>query len=65
MRSGGGPTAGYRNTPATKSVSSWTSPTAPSDRNLKFHECDLTDPTPDIWDLLHEIDRDPTNIFWG
>jgi hypothetical protein len=35
------------------------------DRNLKFHEYDLADPTPDIRDLLNEIDRDPTNIFWG
>ncbi len=35
------------------------------DRNLKFHEYDLTDPTPDVQDLLDEIDRDPTSIFWG
>lgn len=35
------------------------------DRNLKFHEYDLTDPTPDIQDLLDEIDRDPTGIFWS
>jgi hypothetical protein len=35
------------------------------DRNLKFHEYDLADPTPDIQDLLDEIDRDPTSIFWG
>ena len=35
------------------------------DRNLKFHEYDLADPTPDIRELLHEIDRDPTSIFWG
>lgn len=35
------------------------------DRNLNLHEYDLADPTPDIRDLLDEIDRDPTNIFWG
>ena len=35
------------------------------DRNLKFHEYDLADPTSDIQDLLDEIDRDPTSIFWG
>jgi hypothetical protein len=32
---------------------------------LKFHEYELADPTPDIQDLLDEIDRDPTSIFWG
>jgi hypothetical protein len=35
------------------------------DRHLKFHEYELADPTPDIQDLLDEIDRDPTSIFWG
>jgi hypothetical protein len=30
----------------------------------KFHEYELADPTPDIQDLLDEIDRDPTSIFW-
>lgn len=35
------------------------------DRNLKFHEYDLVDPSPDVQDLLDEIDRDPTSIFWG
>jgi hypothetical protein len=103
IRSGGGPTAAFRNTLETRSVSRWTSPTAPSpssnaarrggpstvrtgpgsrshgcatrslatdglywrDRNLKFHEYDLVEPTPDIQDLLDEIDRDPTSIFWG
>ncbi len=35
------------------------------DRNLKFHEYDLADPAPEIPDLLDEIDRDPTSIFWG
>lgn len=28
-------------------------------------EYDLPDPTPEIRDLLDEIDRDPTSIFWG
>ncbi len=35
------------------------------DRNLKFREYDLADPSPNIQDLLDEIDHDPTNIFWG
>jgi hypothetical protein len=35
------------------------------DRNLKFHEYELADPTPHIQDLLDDIDRDPTSIFWG
>ena len=29
------------------------------------HRYDLIDPSPDITVLLHEIDRDPTCIFWG
>jgi hypothetical protein len=35
------------------------------DQNLKSHECDLGDPTTDIRDLLDELDRDPTSIFWA
>ncbi|WP_269083384.1 DUF3024 domain-containing protein [Mycolicibacterium obuense] len=35
------------------------------DRNLKFHRYDLLDPSPHIEDLLTEIDRDPTAIFWA
>lgn len=35
------------------------------DRNLNFHEYDLTDPSSNVQDLLDEIDRDPTAIFWG
>ena len=35
------------------------------DRNLEFHEYDLVDPTPHVDDLLAEIERDPTAIFWG
>jgi hypothetical protein len=34
-------------------------------RNLRFHEYDLVPPTNRIDDLLAEIDRDPTSIFWG
>ena len=35
------------------------------DRNLRFHLYDQLEPSPDIGDLLDEIDRDPTAIFWG
>jgi Protein of unknown function (DUF3024) len=35
------------------------------DRNLRFHLYDRIEPSPDIGDLLREIDRDPTAIFWG
>ena len=35
------------------------------DRNLRFHRYDQLEPSPDIDDLLTEIDRDPTAIFWG
>jgi hypothetical protein len=35
------------------------------DRNLKFHVYDAAAPSPRIEDLLAEIDRDPTGIFWG
>jgi len=35
------------------------------DRNLKFHEYDLVSPTRHVDDLIVEIDRDPTSIFWG
>ena len=36
-----------------------------SDRNLKFHEYDLVSPTPHVDELITEIERDPTSIFWG
>ncbi len=36
-----------------------------SDRNSKFHEYDLIDPSTDVDVLLAEVDRDPTAIFWG
>ncbi len=35
------------------------------DRHLRFHAYDRTVPSPHIDDLLQEIDRDPTAIFWG
>ena len=35
------------------------------DRHLHFHYYDQTVPTQRIDELLAEIDRDPTGIFWG
>jgi hypothetical protein len=35
------------------------------DRNLRFHEYDRVAPSARVDDLLSEIDRDPTAIFWG
>lgn len=35
------------------------------DRNLRFHAYDLVSPTASIEELLAELDRDPTAIFWG
>ena len=35
------------------------------DRNLKFHAYDMAPPSPRVEDLLVELDRDPTCIFWG
>lgn len=35
------------------------------DRHLRFHEYDLVHPTPLIDDLIAEVERDPTCIFWG
>lgn len=35
------------------------------DRNLRFHAYDLAAPTPSVEDLLAELDRDATAIFWG
>lgn len=35
------------------------------DRNLRFHLYDRLPPSRHIDDLLTEIDRDPTGIFWG
>ncbi len=35
------------------------------DRNLRFHAYDRAAPSPTVEELLSEIDRDPTGIFWG
>ena len=35
------------------------------DRNLRFQINDLLSPSRRVEDLLAEIDRDPTCIFWG
>ena len=35
------------------------------DRNLVFHLYDLVQPTPHIDELIEEVKRDPTCIFWG
>jgi hypothetical protein len=35
------------------------------DRNLRFHLYDLVAASPHVDDLLAEVDRDPTGIFWG
>jgi Protein of unknown function (DUF3024) len=35
------------------------------DRNSRFHAYDLVSPTARIEELLAEVDRDPTAIFWG
>lgn len=35
------------------------------DRNLRFHRYDPLPPTPSIDEVIHEIARDPTCIFWG
>jgi len=35
------------------------------DRNLKFHEYDLAQPTPHLDELIEEVKLDRTGIFWG
>ncbi len=35
------------------------------DRNLRFHQYDRLAPSPRIDDMLTELERDPTAIFWG
>jgi hypothetical protein len=35
------------------------------DRNLRWHLYDLVRPSPAMTDLLAEVERDPTAIFWG
>nr|WP_221623138.1 DUF3024 domain-containing protein [Micromonospora globispora] len=47
----------------TKSTGTWT--LYHRDRNLRFHRYDLTPPTGNMAELLDELDRDPTAIFWG
>ena len=34
-------------------------------RNDRWHPYDLIQPSTDFDDLLKELDRDPTGIFWG
>ncbi len=36
-----------------------------ADRNAKWHLYDEIEPSKNIQDLLKEVDRDPTGIFWG
>lgn len=35
------------------------------DRNLRFRRYDSIEPSSQVTDLLAEIDRDPSSIFWG
>ena len=35
------------------------------DRNLRFHRYDHIAPSANVGELIGEIDRDPTGIFWG
>lgn len=35
------------------------------DRNLRFHQYDRVPAAASVEDLLAEVDRDPTAIFWG
>lgn len=35
------------------------------DRNLRFHDYDLLQPSASVEDMLAELERDPTGIFWG
>ncbi|WP_410789264.1 DUF3024 domain-containing protein [Kribbella sp. C-35] len=36
-----------------------------ADQHQRFHTYDRLPPSQGIEDLLTEIERDPTNIFWG
>ncbi|MGW5188956.1 DUF3024 domain-containing protein [Kribbella sp. NPDC004138] len=36
-----------------------------ADQHQRFHTYDQVGPSQSVNDLLTEIDRDPTNIFWG
>ncbi len=35
------------------------------DRNSRWHLYDLVNPSADFQEMLRELDRDPTGIFWG
>jgi hypothetical protein len=36
-----------------------------ADRNSRWHSYSRTQPTTHVGELLTEIDKDPTGIFWG
>lgn len=36
-----------------------------ADRNSRWHVYDMLDPSDRVADLLEEIEKDPTCIFWG
>lgn len=36
-----------------------------ADRNDRWHLYDWIEPSTELEDILQEIDRDPTGIFWG
>jgi hypothetical protein len=36
-----------------------------ADRNRRWHRYDQFHPTPQLDDLLKEIDQDPLSLFWG
>ncbi|MFL6224735.1 MAG: DUF3024 domain-containing protein [Actinomycetes bacterium] len=36
-----------------------------ADRNRRWHRYDHLDPTPQLDDLLKEINQDPLSMFWG
>src|SRR5690242_12166020 len=35
------------------------------DRNERWHRYDSIEPTPDVFVLLEEVERDPAALFWG
>jgi hypothetical protein len=54
------PTCRFRYTKARKEWSLYW-----CDRNLKFHAYDFVAPTPRLEDLIEQVERDQTGIFWG
>ena len=54
------PIARLRYTAATKLWTLWW-----RDRNMRFHAYGSVAPTQRVQDILAELDRDPTCIFWG